>query len=173
MQKFVQFVQSIDPSKILEYTFFLSKKLDTKVDLYKVLQYYDIAVSSKSDEEQVECKLPTHFGIDRNKSARYYSKSDTGVSRVYCFKCSSTLSAFWYFHKMEKDSDLKTSEIIIKFVKEFSVETTDDFFTFEQQEDSETSEISVKQEIDYFRALKFHNLDEFSAELIIYINDNF
>lgn len=173
MQKFQDYVRSLSSQSLMEYCFFISKKLDNAVNLYQVLHYYDIDVSSKSDEEQIECKLPTHFGIDRNKSARYYSHSNSGVARVYCFKCNSTLSSFWYFYKMEKQYDLGPSEILLKFIKQFKVEISDDFYSFNQSQEDNFSNIPISQEIQYYRNLKFHNLNSFKKELSDYILQKF
>jgi hypothetical protein len=74
--------------------------------LGNILNYYTGSdIYSGDVEKQVNCVLPSHGTLDKNKSARYYAlNKETGLrdERVYCFKCLTSLSAFGFLYNYNK-----------------------------------------------------------------------
>jgi len=174
MTEFETYLNELDKSKVGEYLLFVSKLLDTQIDLSVVLDYFGIDVSTYSKEEQIPCLLPQHGTHDNKNSARYYRDSDTNFSRIHCFKCQKTLSGFWYFYTIQKDSDLKAFQILKNYVKIFEPEITSEFFDFEkgQNEKDEIIEKPLEEVIQYYHSLKRRNIDQFKEEFVILLKES-
>lgn len=173
IESYKVFLSTLDKDNVLNYMFYCSSILDSQIELYDVLKHFDVDVSVHSNEDQIECILPSHFGADRHKSARYYSKSDTGVARVHCFKCDCTLSGFWLFHRMLRDQDKKSLDILIEYIDTFKPAISKDLFYVEDENSLEAAiEIkkkSFKNELEEFRNLKKRNIKDFKLKLLNYI----
>jgi hypothetical protein len=87
-----------------------------KLSLVQILNRYTGSnIISGDNEVQVNCILSTHGNQDKNKSPRYYRiNRETGLveERVYCFKCLTTLTSFWFLYHHHKT--LKTFNTFAK-----------------------------------------------------------
>lgn len=151
---------------ISENYFRWAQLLDAEVELYSVLNYFGISEVGSFDRElQINCLLPNHGTRDSKKSSRYYRDSNTNTARVHCFKCDKTLSGFWYFYYIKKDSDLDRKSIMISFIDAFKPSMATDFF-LEAEKSIDTKEtLSIKQSIDINRKLKITNKEKFIEAL--------
>lgn len=89
--------------------------------MWRVLQEYGYDVGPDDGEVQLHCRLPSHGGVDNNKSARYFpSDRDTGGAwgGVHCWKCQKRKTAFWYVHAMEKGRSDATIRDVIEFIQQ-------------------------------------------------------
>ena len=172
--KYKQFLKDLPKNEISSYIMHVSNLLNDQVEMHQVLGYYNIRSVGLINESQIPCLLPSHGGGDNHLSARYYKESQYGHSRVHCFKCDKTLSAFWYYYAIQKDADIYSLNILLDFIREFKVEIKDEFFQWEKEiEEKDTlksNEKSLKENIEYYQNLKKTNFDKFKKELYEIIN---